>query len=479
MSRPRDATTFATLFVLAALIVPRGVAAIDCAAQPANQPLDLDGDGAADSVCVSDFDGDGSLEMDDIQQAADTLLDSGLRTVHVLPGSYGPPAVPATWPGRTHALVELTSHTVLECSSVAPGVLLQGPAGIGQEHRFAVVGNDDHANGNDGVVIRGCEIHGGAPDAYDGREVAINSRMGVYLRRTRNSVVEGNHVHHTFHTGLYTSNSTGDRFVDNLVEDAGGFGNTAPFSTRWRYPCIYVYAYDGGVAEDFVASGNTLRRCAANGLNARSEGDNSLTDVIRNVIWEDNLIETTGHSTGEGGQGPGARSKCVTVRGVEGLMLRRNECRDAGGLFLYGASGWRGDGDDEANVGIEVEDLALTDVRAFAGVYVGRYNENVTLRNVVVEHTREADGSYLPIDCMRVDTPLRGALFEDVTLRYCGAEGLVQGGAVPSGRVPEEELTFRRITVRHVDMTDPVGGGRRAGIHFRDAHWTVASSCSA
>jgi hypothetical protein len=168
--------------------------------------------------------------------------------------------------------------------------------------------------------------------------------------------------------------------------------------------------------------------------------------------------------------GPGGTSKCITVRGADTVTIRRNECRDSGGLYIVDAHAWRAAGDDESNSNVNVNDLVVTDVNATGGVHVGAYTDGVTVRNVIVEHTRGANGVYLPLACMRFEAPLRNALFEDIELRYCGTEGLLGGSLAPSGGTPAEELTFRRVTVEHVDMVAPTDATGWPGIHLRGAH---------
>ena len=109
---------------------------------PVNVALDSDGDGLPDLVTVGDFDGDGVREMDDLQDAVDALTDLGPKVVNVLAGDYVAPAAPALRAGRTHAILELRSHTTLSCAGVGSTVLNAPAPGAGRD--YAVVGNDDH-----------------------------------------------------------------------------------------------------------------------------------------------------------------------------------------------------------------------------------------------------------------------------------------------------------------------------------------------
>jgi hypothetical protein len=437
-----------------------------CSGRPSNLPLDLDLDGAPDTVCVSDYDRDGALEMDDLQDAIDALADPGPKSVYVLPGSYAPPAQPGLRPGRRDALIELPSHSSLVCET--PGTRLRGPAGHDASQNFAVVGNADHTLGNDDVHVRGCEIDGGAPDRYDGTGVVLGLRMGVYLRRTRNSSVENAYVHHTYHTGLYTSNSNGDRFVGNRVEDAGGYGNITSFSPT--YPCIYVYSLAGGTVDGFVASGNALTRCASSGLNTRNAATGPAGRGIRNTLWEDNTVENTGHAVGQGGSPGATGSTCITLRGVDGITLRHNRCISSGGLYIFPAAGYASDGDINAVKNALVEDLVLYSVDAVAGIFVGSHAENLSLRGVQVLATRSDGGEFIALDCLQLGSPLRGAVFEDMLLRNCGASGIYELTEQGSGHAPGEALTLRRVTIANVDMVNPTDALTRSALHLRGPH---------
>jgi len=435
-------------------------AATFCDGRPANVPLDLNGNGAPDTVCVSDYDHDGTLEIDDLQDAVAALTDPVGRSVYVLPGSYAPPPLPGSRPGRGASLLELPSHTSLICES--PGTVLHGPAGTDTTQDYAVIGNADQTLGDDDVLIRGCEVNGGAPDSYDGKNVALSHRVGIYFRRTRNSRVENTFVHHTFHTGLYTSNSRGDQFTDNRIEDAGGYGNATSFSPP--YPCIYVYSFSGESVEDFVATGNTMKRCTATGLNTRTENYGSPGAGIHNTLWENNWIQDTGHAVGQGGAPGPTGSVCMSIRGVDGMIVRHNFCVSTGGIAIYNAAGYASNGDLDSVKNTLIEDLVLSNVDAVAGIYVGAHAENLTLRNVHVLSTRDDAGNYLPLDCFQLLTPLRGALFEDLELRNCGGSGIYEMGTLG------EELTFRRLTINRVDLADPTDTQTHSGLHLRGPH---------
>jgi len=419
--------------------------------EPSNRGVDRDGDGLPDWIRAGDFDGDGVLEMDDLQDAMDALTDPGPKLLLVEPGTFLPPS-PAARPGRTHALLELRSFTTLECAGLGRTVLRGGSLSAAND--YAVVGNDDHTLGNDEVWIRRCEIDGGAPSSYSGSAVSQGRRMGVFFRRTRNSQVTDSRVHHTFHTGLYTSNSSGDRFLRNVVEDAGGWGDT---SNSHNQPCIYLFAFGGGSSvRDFQAVDNTLRRCRHSGLNTRAEDSDAPGDAIRNLLWERNTVEDT-------------RSVCINLRGVDGATVRNLSCQRTGPIHLIRGfgSGYRFAGNDNANSNVLIEDAVVTQVAGGQnGLDVGAWVDGLTLRRVRVEGTRDASGAVLDKDCAWLQRPLRNTLLEDITLRDCGRSGavvtLLAGGLGDAS----ETLTVRRLAVDSVDQINPLDTGLVGGIEF-------------
>lgn len=423
-----------------------------------NVPIDRDGDGRPDSVHVGDFDGDGALEMDDLQDAMDALTDPGPKRVDVAAGVFSAPANPAARPGRVHALLELRSFTTLTCAGIQHTRLRAGPLTTTPAQDFAVVANDDHEGGNDEVWIRHCRIDGGAPTSYAGTNVARSQRMGVYFRRTRHSGVSDSWVHDTLHTGLYTSNSHGDRFLRNLVEEAGSWGDTA---TDWRQPCIYLFAFGGGAQlTGFEARGNVLRRCGNAGLNTRADHSDGAGDVVRDLLWENNSVEY-------------ARSACAQLRGVERATVRDLTCHRTGPIALYRGIGsnYRFQGNDNASADVLIEDVLVSEVTGGqAGLDVGAFVDGLTVRRVRVEGTRDATGAALNRDCAWLQRPLRHAVLEDVVLRDCGRAGAVVTSRAGGLGDASELLTFRRWEVRGVDQAAPLDATFQPGIDFVGPH---------
>ncbi len=423
---------------------------------PANVLVDTDGDGLPDYVLAGDFDRDGVLEIDDLQDAMDALTDPGPKRLEVTAGSFAPPFAPALRAGRTHALLELRSHTTLACAGPGVTILVGPPLTAGRD--YAIVANDDHVLGNDAVWIQRCEIDGGAPPSYASNVFPKNRRMGVFFRRTRNSGVTDSYVHDTVHTGLYTSNSSGDQFLRNLVEDVGGYGDTTGL---WGQPCIYLFAYGGGsVLSDFRAADNTLRRCGHSGLNTRAEHTDAPGDVVRGLVWERNSVEDT-------------HSVCINLRGVEDAIVRNLSCHSAGAIHLVRGfgSGYRSSGNDNANANVLIEDAVATDTdTSQAGLDIGAWVDGLTLRRVRIEGTRDASGATLFKDCAWLERPLRNTLIEDLELRDCGRGGMLVTSLAGGLGDASELLTLRRVEVSEVDQSSPIDSTLLPGIEFVGAH---------
>ena len=419
---------------------------------PPNTLIDRDGDGLPDYVRVGDFDHDGVLEIDDIQDAANALTDPGPKRIDLVAGTFLPPANPAARAGRTFALLELRSFTTLDCGGTTSVILRGPPPTAGQD--YAVISNIDHTLGNDEVWIRNCQIDGGAPPSYASTAFPHNQRMGVYFRRTRHSGVSDSYVHGTVHAGLYTSNSTGDQFLRNRVDDVGGYGDTTGL---WHQPCIYLFAFGGGtVLSDFQAVGNTLTKCGHSGLNTRAEDTDAPGDVIRNMLWEHNTVD-------------GTRNVCINLRGVDGATVRDLTCAHAGAIETVRGfgSGYRFQGNDNANSNVLIEDATATDVDAGqVGLDIGAWNDGLTLRRVRVERTRDASGAPLYKDCAWLQRPQRGAVLEDVTLDDCGRAALVVSQLTGGLGDASETLTLRRLAASGLDQLDPLDTNRPPGLEF-------------
>jgi hypothetical protein len=426
-------------------------AALGIAPGPAwgNALLDQDGDGLPDFASVGDWDGDGVLELTDIQAAVDALTDPGLKRISVEPGTFLPPLAPA----RPHGLVELPSNSVLECAGTTATILRGLPSTVKNLNR-SVLSNQDHVGGNQNITIANCQIDGAMPDAYDSRTWTAHGRMGVNLNAVTNATVVGNFVHHTHHTCLYTKNSTGIRFLNNRLEDCGGYGD---LNSLTRKPAIYLFATGGGVTQDVVASGNLIARSGGNALNTRRD---SVTDAVRDVEFSDNLVDNTPASFAR--RPP---EKCISIRGTDGVLLKGNECAHTASIYVSGSAVYYGEngGDVDANRDVTIEDLSMTDLESDRGIVVGGRVDGLVLRRVTIART--------PADrpCISWVTPLRGLLLEDVRVSDCGGPGLLQTGA-GSGATMAERVRLARVTVDGADVVARADTTYQNGIELQGAN---------
>jgi hypothetical protein len=419
------------------------------AAASGNALLDRDGDGLPDYASVGDWDGDGARELTDVQAAIDALTDPGPKFVFVEAGTYLPPATPA----GPHGLVELPSNILFQCAGTSTTILRGLPATVKHVNR-SVLTNDDHVGGNHDITITNCQIDGAMPDAYDSRTWTAHGRMGVNFNRVTDGLVMRSFVHHTHHTCLYTKNSTTIRFQDNVLEDCGGYGDR---NNLTRKPAIYLYADGGGAMQDFVGSGNVIARSGGNALNTRR---NTASDLVRDVEFRDNFID---HTPAPFALRP--PEKCISLRGTDRVLLTGNECVHTASVYVSGGVNWYDavGGDVEANRDVTIEDLVMTDVESDRGIVVGARVDGLVLRRIEITRTPAADA------CISWQTPVRGLLLEQVTVRDCGGAGILQTGP-GSGATAAERVRLEQVLVDGADADAPADGAYYHGIELQGAN---------
>jgi hypothetical protein len=415
----------------------------------ANTLLDTDGDGRNDFASVGDWNGNGELELDDIQAAVDALDDPGLKTIEVEAGLFLPPASPSS----PHGLVELPSHSLLRCAGPGSTTLRGYDATIPHLNR-SVITNQDHVAGNENITVEACQIDGAMPDDYDSRGWSATGRMGIHWNGVSGAVVRGNVVHHTHHSCLYAKNSEDLTFEDNTLEDCGGYGDANRFT---RKPAIYLFAVSGGVTERVLAARNTIHRSGGNAINTRRD---AVGDTLRDLEFRDNTVDNT---PSPWAQRPPER--CAAIRGVDSITLSGNECVHTAALYIAGSPGFAGGPQEsvDANRSVLVEDHQMRDVEEDRGVIVGEHVDGLVLRRLEVERT--------PADqpCVSWVTPVRGLVLEDVVVRDCGGAGLLQTGP-GSGATPEERIRIERVTVDGADVASPGDATLHPGVALQGAN---------
>ena len=403
-----------------------------------NTTVDRDGDGAPDYASVSDWDGDGTLEMvDDIQAAIDALTDDGPKLVEVEAGSYAPPA-----PG-SGIILRLPSR--IELAGRGAGVTILNGYGPGDlVSTSSVVSNANWESGNEGIVVRDLEIDGGWADGD--ASGLHHARAGLAFNRCTDCRVEHTTVRDTLHTCLYTKNGTGIRFENNTLLRCGNYEGTGGNT----YPCVYLYANNGEVQQDVHVTGNLCDGSGASGLSTRRE---SAAAFLRDVHFTGNTVRNTRIEDGYA-------KHCIWVQGIDGGTYVDNVC-DHTGSFEYASEAYYADGTSaEASRQIHVDGLWILDPVRSHGVQVHGFLEQASFRDVHVLRT-DVDR-----DCMVYNNPLRDVRFLDLDLEDCGRMAIHE--SLPRGTGPgiEEGLAFRRVSIDGVDA-DRNDGVDRPAVLFR------------
>lgn len=405
---------------------------------------DRDGNGFPDFAEVGDWNGNGVLEMADLQAAMDSLTDPGWKELYVRPGRYLPSAASP----NSHALLELPSLTFLRCADPETTILTGLDASV-TDVNLKVVSNRDTVSGNTGIVIQNCGIDGGMPASYDSRGWAANGQMGIHLSRVTIGLVAGNRVWRTHHTCLYAKNSQSIHFEDNQLEECGGYGDANSYT---RKPAIYLFATQGGVTRDVVVRGNRVIRSGGPALNTRREKG---TDRLIALRFEDNDVDNTPAPYA-------ARSpeRCFTIRGVDDLRIDGLSCRHSAGILV--TSG--GDryysvplAKPDANRNVDIRGVVLDELVESRGMIVGSYTEGVKLTDVEVRDTPAAEA------CISWTTPLRGLVLDGIRVERCGGDGLLQTGP-GSGRTKAEQVVLRNVHVSDVDAVNRSDSLHHSGV---------------
>ncbi len=388
---------------------------------------DTDSDGEPDYAYVEDWDCDGGLEMEeDIQAAIDALSDTGRKTVRIGPGDYlSPPSV-----DNPAAILELPNGMTFEGSG--EGItILHGFSSTNVTSPQAVIANKNFTFGNSNITIRNLEIDGGwgSADASGGAFY----RMGVYFNKCINCRVEHVTVRDTLHSCLYSKNGNEIYFDDNTLLRCGNYSGTGP-----TYSCVYLYAEADHTQENVEVTNNHCDRSGSSALNSRR---GNAAAVLTNILFSGNTVENTRVN--------GEPANCINVRGVSFASYINNTCTNTGPLnFAAAASYYSEQEDAAASSDVLVDGLQLIDPGPGShGIRLLGHLENATLRNIQVANV--PDGR----DCVLYTNPLRNVVFEEIDLSNCGRWAISENGALGSGAVPDEGLTFRNVTVHGAGST--------------------------
>jgi parallel beta-helix repeat protein len=397
-----------------------------------NEAQDTDGDGDADTIYVADFDGDGTLEMeDDIGAAYAALTDVTGRSLFILPGSY---AVDADAAGSDGWLeINGDTNVLVECF---PGAVLNGNGIAAPDEDLAVLFIED----SDRVTLRGCEIDGGTDTTYTTSGLTNVFRMGVRVRNSTYVTIENNYIHDVQSVGIFFNGTSNSRARKNRVEYVGGYGDS--FGTT--NAGIEVFTDSGATS----AIGNEIveNTVSFGGSTCWTQRKTTATDIIADTQVTGNKFtrcKTTGIR--EGGT--------LNSRYTNNTVLQSPACvtfDETGGV----PTGYY-----------------PTDVRASSGlIFEGLKCLGTTGNSVGIDVTR------FSTNLRFVDTILDGISGTGWSIEQRHRGLLIQGGSTKNvagsafqeitvaGTTAEESTTIRNHEIEGVD-SDEIGGPNFLGIY--------------
>lgn len=473
-----------TRLCLLLLLVAPCVMASRCEimAKPLNVLLDTNGDGFFDSMHVSDYDGDGRLEIvDDLQAALDALDDPGPKHLEIGAGTFLPPTscpvgspcwcrlMPrynsggischsGTHDPRGHALLQVGSDTTLSCVGRSETVLAlwEYDDPNGGDANFAAIGNADYDGGNRNITIEDCDWRGGGRAPYDSRTWLRFGRRGLDFHNVEDVVIQRNHASYFAHAGIFVESSRRVAIRDNVLERDGGFGNLGNAQSS-------IYIHNDPVAPpsaDIVIERNTLLDPGGNAISLRNDYLDAGKWIERVVIRYNSVYS---HGTGT----------CILMRGSRQIEVRDYYCE--GTLFGFSLDPFAtAFGSGNVNDGVLVDGLTLVNIVAPSGgsaLFIAPYHSNVSFRNVVVDGTTGGSNS----DCMAVRPPFRNVTVQGFVLRNCGGNGIqfYRNAVDPSidvvGRTLDERLLLWEGLILDVDASNRRDWSLRSGILFSTA----------
>ncbi|HXK25092.1 MAG TPA: hypothetical protein VMS55_20655, partial [Myxococcota bacterium] len=388
-------------------------------------------------VVAGDFNGDGVVNMQDIEDAARSLYPDALEAKRIrVTGSdvYGVTDVPDPDTLPRVGLLELDSNTTLECD---PDVVLKGWDETVPGQYGPVIANRDLYAGNRSIHIRGCTIDGGAPQRSFPNPVGF--RAGVYFDGCDDCSVENSTIRNTFHACLYTRHGTQNLSRRNLYENCGSrFLDDSQITQN--QPCIYAFAESGRTTRGVSSVDDVMHGCAAPGFNPRIADTTAHLSGLEfsGGVVEDTVMPAQGIYWG-----------CFTLRTAEGLSVARNiTCRRTAGFFTDWAGGAAGSYDHIATTHDAQVDGAVFESMKRA-VWLGPWSTNVKLTDLSIES--EETG-------IVIAPPNRGLRVEHATI--CAARGGVlfdsEQGA-PNGVTPDDPQETTTLSDLEITCSNPSG----------------------
>lgn len=385
----------------------------------ANVALDTDGDGNPDTAYVSDWDGDGTLDMQDLDAVDAVLTDTGPKVIHVLAGTYAPGTS-----ANTYGLWEITgaSNLRIEC---APGAVLTGPGIAAPDVSRAVL----YIAGSSNIRIRGCEIDGGLAASYTSAGLTNTLRLGVEIEGGSSDVVgEGLYIHDVMKMAWYVRNASDVTLRNSRIIRTGGYGDAAASVNA----SIYYYTVStspttdrGRVENNEVAFTGSNAICAR-----RAAGGNMLRDL---VVSGNTIRRTKAYAVNLGG----TKNARVTGNQFVAVAGALSVDQTAGDPTAYAPA------DDRANVGILFAENHVAGTVGAPAVALREYQANTTIR----DNTFSGLGG----NAVYWENPQRHLVIDGVvaTVGENGITAIVEIGA--SGAKPDEAVTLRNVRISALD----------------------------
>ena len=398
---------------------------------PGHNLGDTDNDLLFDYACVGDWNNNGICEMEeDLQAAILSLNDPGPKTVLVDACNFVAPLAAQ----GLHGILELPDNITLR--GFGADSLLNGFVETDLQSEQAVITNADHTGGNSNITIRDLRIDGGWRDG-DASGFG-HGRMGIRFTNCTDCKVLRVEVTDTLHACLYASNSTRVEFSDSTLARCGNYTGLGS-----HFPCVYLYAFQGGETLDALVRGND---CDGSGSSAMSTRRDAPSATLTNVMFRDNTIRNTAFYP------TGAHRPCFRLSGVGSAQYLNNTCIDTGGLSSILTESYYSEGlDVNASANIIVDGLHVISSAVAPAVHVRKHAENFTLRNITVDGVTNGP-------CLGFEPPLRNFSLDGAELSNCGGVGILQTNSEPSGVAEDETLTFRNVEISAVGTDLPSEG---------------------
>jgi hypothetical protein len=310
-----------------------------------NEPQDTDNDGSFDVIYCSDYDGDGTLDMQDVQACYDALTDVSGRYLGILTGTFAPGTTT-----NTNAYFEIVGDTNvrIECF---PGAILTNHGIAAPDLNLSLIWIDDSTH----VRIKGCELDGGVGASYTSLGATNIFRMGIYVHDSTDVVADDVYLHDIQSIGFFLNGTTNSGLIHSRVSRVGGYADTAVSPATNAAVEVFTDG-DATSATGNFFRGNVIEYGGSIGFTERKT---TATDTLRDTVFESNTIKRMdGPAIRAGGTVNSrylsntliATAGCLTfdetggvptgyyptdVRGSAGLLFQGNKCLGSLGTSTF------------------------------------------------------------------------------------------------------------------------------------------------